>query len=293
MEMVMADGEVVTLGGPAPDPPGYDLRGVVVGSEGMMGVVTRICVRLTPEPPAIRTMLLDFPTISDAAAVVEQVIAAGVIPASLEMMDRNMLRTIEPFVHADLPVDAAAALLVEVDGTPADVEAGTDAVQRVAAANNVGHVRVAKDEDERALLWKARKSAFGACARVKPNYFLHDCVVPRSRLVEVMQAIIEITDREDLICLNVFHAGDGNLHPIIAFDRRDADEVERVKRAGDAIIRTCVEVGGTLSGEHGIGLHKMDFLVSEIGEDAVDLMRHIKSALDPLNIMNPGKIFAD
>ncbi len=290
MQMVMADGEVVQFGGPAPDPPGYDLRGVVVGSEGMVGIVTRICVRLTPEPPAIRTMLLDFPTVADAAAVVEQVIAAGVVPASLEMMDRNMLRTIEPFVNAGLPVDAAAALLVEVDGTPADVEAGTEAVQRVAAANNVGDVRVAQDEEERALLWKARKSAFGACARVKPNYFLHDCVVPRSRLVEVMEAIIDITDREGLICLNVFHAGDGNLHPIIAFDRRDADEVERVHRAGDAIIRTCVAVGGTLSGEHGIGLEKRDYMPLVFNEGDLAAQACMRAAFDPDERLNPHKV---
>ncbi len=168
MEMVLADGEVLVLGGPAPDPPGYDLRGVVVGSEGMVGVVTRICVRLTPEPPAVQTMLLDFPTVADAAEVVQEIIAAGVVPAALEMMDRNMVRIIEPFVHAGLPVDAAAVLLVEVDGTDADVAMATGVVQRVARANHVGGVRVAHDEDERALLWKARKSAFGACARVKP-----------------------------------------------------------------------------------------------------------------------------
>ena len=158
------------------------------------------------------------------------------------------------------------------------------------AANNVGHVRVAKDEDERALLWKARKSAFGACARVKPNYFLHDCVVPRSRLVEVMQAIIEITDREDLICLNVFHAGDGNLHPIIAFDRRDADEVERVKRAGDAIIRKCVEVGGTLSGEHGIGLEKRDYMPLVFTEEDLEAQACMRRAFDPDERLNPHKV---
>ncbi len=267
MEMVLADGEVLVLGGPAPDPPGYDLRGVVVGSEGMVGVVTRICVRLTPEPPAVQTMLLDFPTVADAAEVVQEIIAAGVVPAALEMMDRNMVRIIEPFVHAGLPVDAAAVLLVEVDGTDADVAMATGVVQRVARANHVGGVRVAHDEDERALLWKARKSAFGACARVKPNYFLHDCVVPRTRLVEILETITAITDREGLICLNVFHAGDGNLHPIIAFDRRDADEVARVQRAGDEIIRACVAVGGTLSGEHGIGLEKRDYMPLVFGPD--------------------------
>ncbi len=290
MEMVLADGEVLVLGGPAPDPPGYDLRGVVVGSEGMVGVVTRICVRLTPEPPAVQTMLLDFPTVADAAEVVQEIIAAGVVPAALEMMDRNMVRTIEPFVHAGLPVDAAAVLLVEVDGTDADVAMATGVVERVARANHVGGVRVAQDEDERALLWKARKSAFGACARVKPNYFLHDCVVPRTRLVEILETITAITDREGLICLNVFHAGDGNLHPIIAFDRRDADEVARVQRAGDEIIRACVAVGGTLSGEHGIGLEKRDYMPLVFGPDDLAAQACMRAAFDPQERLNPHKV---
>jgi glycolate oxidase len=290
VEIVLADGEVLVLGGPAPDPPGYDLRGVVVGAEGTVGVVTRVCVRLTPLPPAVRTMLLDFATVSQASAVVQGIIAAGVIPAALEMMDRNMTLAVEEFVHAGLPLDAAALLLVEVDGTPADVEMATAVVERVAQGHGVRTVRVAADEDERALLWKARKSAFGAVARVKPSYYLHDCVVPRTKLVEIMEAIGEITDRERVICLNVFHAGDGNLHPIIALDRSDPDEVERAMRAGDAIIRACVAVGGTLSGEHGIGVEKRDYMPLVFGEQDLEAQACLRAAFDPDARMNPHKV---
>jgi glycolate oxidase len=290
MEIVLADGEVLVLGGPAPDPPGYDLRGVVVGAEGTVGVVTRVCVRLTPLPPAVRTMLLDFATVSQASAVVQGIIAAGIIPAALEMMDRNMTLAVEEFVHAGLPLDAAALLLVEVDGTPADVEMATAVVEEVAAAHDVRTVRVAGDEDERALLWKARKSAFGAVARVKPSYYLHDCVVPRTKLVEIMEAIGEITEREQVICLNVFHAGDGNLHPIIALDRSDPDEVERAMRAGDAIIRACIAVGGTLSGEHGIGVEKRDYMPLVFGEQDLAAQASVRAAFDPDGRMNPHKV---
>ncbi len=290
VELVLADGEVMVLGGPAPDPPGYDLRGVVVGAEGTVGVVTRVCVRLTPLPPAVRTMLLDFATVSQASAVVQGIIAAGVIPAALEMMDRNMTLAVEEFVHAGLPLDAAALLLVEVDGTPADVEMATAVVERVAQGHSVRTVRVAADEDERALLWKARKSAFGAVARVKPSYYLHDCVVPRTKLVEIMEAIGEITDREGVICLNVFHAGDGNLHPIIALDRSDPDEVERAMRAGDAIIRACVAVGGTLSGEHGIGVEKRDYMPLVFSDQDLEAQACVRAAFDPDGRMNPDKV---
>jgi glycolate oxidase len=290
VEIVLSDGEVLVLGGPAPDPPGYDLRGVVVGAEGTVGVVTRVCVRLTPLPPAVRTMLLDFTTVAQASAVVQAIIAAGVVPAALEMMDRNMTLAVEEFVHAGLPTDAAALLLVEVDGTTAEVATATDVVERVARMHAVRTVRVAIDEDERALLWKARKSAFGAVARVKPSYYLHDCVVPRTKLVEIMEAISDIARREDVICLNVFHAGDGNLHPIIALDRSDPDEVERAMRAGDAIIRACVAVGGTLSGEHGIGVEKRDYMPLVFNEGDLTAQACVRAAFDPGGRMNPAKV---
>jgi glycolate oxidase len=290
VEMVRPDGEVVVLGGAAPDPPGYDLRGVVVGAEGTVGVVTRVLLRLTPLPPDVRTMLLDFATVAEASAVVQAIIAAGVIPAALEMMDRTMALAVEEFVHAGLPTDAAALLLVEVDGTPAEVVTFTEVVERVAREHGVRTVRVAQDEDERALLWKARKTAFGAVARVKPSYYLHDCVVPRTKLVEIMEAIGEITEREGVMCLNVFHAGDGNLHPIIALDRSDPDETERAMRAGDQIVRACVAMGGTLSGEHGIGVEKRDYMPLVFDHDDLQAQACVRLAFDPDGRMNPDTV---
>jgi glycolate oxidase len=290
MEIVLADGEVLRLGGTAPDPPGYDLRGFVVGGEGTLGVVTEVTVRLTRTPAEVRTMLLDFPTVRAAGEAVGGIIGGGVIPAAMEMMDQTMTIAVEAFVHADLPVDAAAMLLVEVDGTSAEVAAHLAVVEEVGARTGARRVRVARDEAERALFWKARKSAFGAVARVAPNYYLHDCVVPRTRLVEILERIGEIAARFDLVIMNVFHAGDGNLHPLIAFDRRDAAQVERVHAAGAAIIEACVAVGGVLSGEHGIGLEKRDFMPLTFSAVDLDAQARARDAFDPEGRMNPAKV---
>ena len=290
VEVVLPDGEVLMLGGPAPDPPGLDLRGVVVGSEGTVGVVTRVCLRLSPLPPAVRTVLLDFATAAEAGATVGGIIGAGVVPAAIEMMDQGMVVAVEAFTRAGLPVDAAAVVLVEVDGTPAQVAAEAAVVERVAREHGVRTVRVAADEVERALLWKARKSAFGAVARIRPNYYLHDCVVPRTRLVEVLAEIQRIGEEEGLPILNVFHAGDGNLHPLIAFDRRDPDEVARVRRAGDAILDVCIAAGGVLSGEHGIGLEKRDAMAMTFSPEDLRAQACVREAFDPEGRMNPGKV---
>ncbi len=290
MEIVLADGEVLRLGGTAPDPPGYDLRGFVVGGEGTLGVVTEVTVRLTRDPAEVRTMLLDFPTVRAAGEAVGGIIGGGVIPAAMEMMDQRMTIAVEAFVHADLPVDAAAMLLVEVDGTPEEVAAHVAVVEDVGARTGARRVRVARDEAERALFWKARKSAFGAVARVAPNYYLHDCVVPRTRLIEVLERIEAIAAEFDLVIMNVFHAGDGNLHPLIAFDRRDAEQVERVHAAGTAIIEACVAVGGVLSGEHGIGLEKRDFMPLTFSAVDLDAQARARDAFDPEGRMNPEKV---
>jgi glycolate oxidase len=290
VQLVTADGEILWLGGTAPDPPGYDLRGLVVGSEGTVGVVTQVCVRLVRNPPAVRTMLLDFPTVREAAATVSGIIAGGVVPAAMEMMTRNMCAAVEEFVHAGLPVESAAVLLVEVDGTPAQVAAEAALVEQVGRTHGVVTVRVAGDEAERALLWKARKSAFGAMARVAPNYYLHDCVVPRTSLVEVLEEIDRIAERLDLVILQVFHAGDGNLHPLIAFDRRNEEQVERVMAAGRAIIEACVAVGGVLSGEHGIGLEKRDFMGLTFSAVDLDAQARAREAFDPEGRVNPLKV---
>jgi glycolate oxidase len=290
LEMVTADAEVLWLGGTAPDPPGYDLRGFAVGGEGTLGVVTKVLVRLMRTPPAVRTMLLDFSSRRAAGAATGAIIAAGVVPAAMEMMDRLMVGAVEQFVHADLPVDAEAVLLVEVDGSPAEVAAQGAVVERVGGEQGARTVRTARDEAERALFWKARKSAFGAVARIAPNYYLHDCVVPRTRLVEVLERIAEIAAERDLIIMNVFHAGDGNLHPLIAFDRRDAAQVARVHAAGKDIIEACVAVGGVLSGEHGIGLEKRDFMPLTFSPADLDAQARARDALDPEGRLNPEKV---
>lgn len=290
VEVVMHDGEVVVLGGLAPDPPGYDLRGLFVGSEGTMGIATRICVRLTPNPPAVRTMLLDFATVADGGETVSEIIASGVVPAAIEMMDQGMIRAAEAFTHAGLPVDAAAIVLVEVDGTPTQVAEEAAHVERVARTHRVRSVRTAADEAERDLLWKARKSAFGAMARIAPNYYLHDCVVPRTRLVEVLDEIAAIGRRHDLVIVNVFHAGDGNLHPLIAFDRRDLAQTARVMQAGEDIIRKCIAVGGVLTGEHGIGIEKRDFMPLTFNAVDLEAQACTRAAFDPRGRINPDKV---
>ncbi len=290
VEVVLADGSVTVLGGLEPDAPGYDLRGCFVGSEGTMGVATRIAVRLTPDPPAVRTLLLDFVAIDDAAATVSGIIAAGIVPAALEMMDAEITRAVEDFVGAGYPRDAAAVLLVEVDGLPAGVGAQVETVQRVGRDHGARSVRVAADEAERALLWKGRKSAFGAIARVAPDYYLHDAVVPRTKLVDVLRTVYEIAAEYELTMMNVFHAGDGNLHPLIVFDRRADGVWERVQAAGDAILRACVAAGGVLSGEHGIGLEKREAMPLIFTPDDLDAQARLRDAFDPSGRANPRKI---
>jgi len=220
VEVVLPDGSVTVLGGEDPEPDGLDLRGVFVGSEGMLGIATSVCVRLTQNPPSVTTMLMDFASVEDGASTVSGIIAAGIVPAAVEMMDQLCLRAVEEYIHAGLPVESAAALLVEVVGLPEGLAAEVTRIRQIAEQHRVGSVRVAQDDEERALLWKGRKSAFGAIARIQPNYYLHDTVVPRSKLPEVLAKVYEIADRYRLQVLNVFHAGDGNLHPLLVFDAR-------------------------------------------------------------------------
>ncbi|MCU1460655.1 MAG: putative oxidase [Acidimicrobiales bacterium] len=290
IEVVLADGSVALLGGLDAEPAGYDLRGAFVGSEGTMGIATRIAVRLTPVPPAVRTLLLDFGTVADGAATVTAIIAAGIVPAALEMMDAAITRAVEEFVHAGFPADAACVLLVELDGLPAGVEADAEAVAAVGRAHGARTVRVAADETERALLWKGRKSAFGAIARIAPNYYLHDAVVPRTKLVEVLATVYAIAAEHDLVMMNVFHAGDGNLHPLIVFDKREPGVLERVEAAGAAIMKACVAAGGVLSGEHGIGLEKRDYMPLIFSADDLDAQARLRDAFDPDGMANPTKV---
>ncbi|CAB4733436.1 MAG: FAD-binding protein [Actinobacteria bacterium] len=289
-EVVLADGSRAMLGDLTAEPAGYDLRGVFVGSEGTMGIATKIAVRLTPNPPALCTMLLDFATVRDAAMAVSGIIAAGVVPAAIEMMDAAITRAVEQYVGAGYPIDAAAVLLVEVDGLAGSVEVERAIIERVGRANNARTIRVAANDAERALLWKGRKTAFGAIARIKPNYYLHDTVIPRTKLVEVLEAVYEIADRHQLLVMNVFHAGDGNLHPLLVYDAREPGILERVHQAGAEIVAVSLAAGGVLSGEHGIGLEKRKFMAQQFSADDLDHQNRARRAFDPDNVMNPGKV---
>lgn len=293
LDVVLPDGSVERLGSEGPEAAGYDLRGVVVGGEGTLGIVAAVCVRLTPLPLAVRTTLFDFERVQECAATVTAIIASGVVPAAVEMMDRGIVVAAEAFAHAGYPTDAAAILIVEVDGTPAAVDAQSRAVEAAARANRTRSVRVAANDAERALIWKGRKSAFGAVAQIAPHYHLHDCVVPRTRLVEVLAGVYAIAERHDLVVTNVFHAGDGNLHPLLSFDRRIPGTLERVLRASEEIVRLCVEVGGALSGEHGIGLEKREFMPLVFSEEDLTAQACLRTAFDPSGLMNPQKVLPD
>ncbi len=293
LDVVLPDGSVERFGSEGPEAPGYDLRGVVIGSEGTLGMVARVCVRLTPLPPAVRTMLLDFGSVEDCAATVSDIIARGVVPAALEMMDNGIVVAAENFAHAGYPTDAAAILIVEVDGLQSAVESQTREVEAAAETNNVRTIRVAADDAERALLWKGRKSAFGAVAQIAPHYHLHDCVVPRTKLVEVLAGVYAIAKHHDLIVTNVFHAGDGNLHPLLSFDRSVPGTLERVLQASEEIVRLCIDAGGALSGEHGIGLEKRDFMPLVFTADDLAAQACVRNAFDPERRMNPEKVLPE
>ncbi|GAC1657253.1 MAG: FAD-linked oxidase C-terminal domain-containing protein [Candidatus Dormibacteraceae bacterium] len=293
MEVVLADGSVHWVGGEDPDRPGLDLLGVLVGSEGTMCVITRIQVRLLALPEAVNTLMAAFPTIESASHAVSDVIAHGIVPAALEMMDDVTVGAVEAHYHAGYPTDAGAVLLVEVDGLRESAQELMEAVRGILAANEAFSVRVAGDAAERELLWAGRKGAIGALGRIKPNYYLHDGVVPRTRLPEVLRRVGEIGRHYDLPVANVFHAGDGNLHPNILFDLREAGILERVESAGEEMLRACIEAGGTLSGEHGIGLEKNAFMPWIYGPDDLAAMQMVKDVLDPRGTLNPGKVFPD
>jgi glycolate oxidase len=290
VEVVLPDGATALLGGLDPEPAGLDLRGAFVGSEGTFGIATRIAVRLTPLPPAVRTLLAGFPSLESAAAAVSGVIAAGIVPAALEMMDQRCVEAVEAYVGAGYPTGAAAVLLAEVDGLPAGVAHDSDLIDAVCRAQGATSLRLAADEAERALLWKGRKTAFGAVARIAPDYYLHDTVVPRTRLVEVLREVVSIAERHDLVVLNVFHAGDGNLHPLLVFDAREPGAIERVHAAGDEIVRASLAAGGVLSGEHGIGLEKRDLMGLQFSAVSLDAQARLRAAFDPDGVANPSKV---
>ncbi len=290
IEVVLPDGELVILGGLDAEPEGYDLRGAFIGGEGTLGIATRIAVRLTPTPPAVRTLLLAFDSIEGAAGTVSGVIAAGIVPAAMEVMDKAITVAVENFVHAGYPLDAAAVLLAEVDGLEAGVDIDAERIAGVGRANGATSVRVAADEEERSKLWKGRKTAFGAVAQIAPSYYLHDTVVPRAALARVLRSVYEIAERHRLIVVNVFHAGDGNLHPLLLFDPREPGVFDRVHEAGGEIVEASIAAGGVLSGEHGIGVEKQEYMSLMFSSDDLDHQNRLRRSFDPTCRMNPGKV---
>ncbi len=290
IEVVLPDGELAQLGGLDAEPDGLDLRGAFVGSEGTLGIATRIAVRMTKNPPEVRTLLLSFSSVRDAAATVSDIIAGGIVPAALEVMDQRITVAIENFVHAGYPIDAAAVLLAEVEGLKAGADADAEAIAEIGRSNGATRVRLAESEAERALLWKGRKTAFGAVAQLAPNYYLHDTVVPRSKLADVLEQIYEIADRHDLDVMNVFHAGDGNLHPLLLFDAREPGTIERVHAAGAEIVQASLDAGGVLSGEHGVGVEKQAYMDRLFAPADLDHQDRLRRAFDPKCRANPGKV---
>ena len=293
LKVVLPDGSVALLGDESPEPEGYDLRGVFVGSEGTFGIATEIAVRLTPNPPSVRTILLVFDAVTDGAATVSGIIAAGLVPSAMEMMDRAAVQVVEAFTHAGLPTDAAAVLLVEIDGLTEGLAASEETISEVATANNAREIRVAATPEERELFWKARKSAFGATSRLAPDYYLHDTVVPRTKLVEVLEKVYEIVERYELKVINVLHAGDGNLHPLLSFDSREKGVLERVARAAEEIMQASLDAGGVLSGEHGIGVEKRDYMARMFSDGDLAAQDTLRACFDPALLANPDKIIPE
>ena len=290
LEVVTVEGDVFEVGGKAPDAPGYDLLGVLTGSEGTLGLFTKIIVRLMPLPRETRTLLASYGSLDAASATVAGVIAEGIVPAAIEMMDRDIIHAVEAYIHAGYPPDAEAVLLMELEGHPRSVTIETDRIREICSARGAKEVRVAHDPGERERLWSGRKGALGAVARLRPRYCLHDGVVPRSRLLDTIHEVQAIARRHRLQIVSVFHAGDGNLHPMILFDTRDAEETARVHAAGDEIIRACVAAGGTITGEHGIGIEKRHLMPLVFSEADLATMARLRCAFDSLGRLNPGKV---
>ena len=291
LEVVLPDGQVVWLGDRTGQALGYDLRGAFVGSEGTLGIATKIVVRLLAKPEVTRTMLAIYDDIEDASATVSDIIAHGVIPAAVEMLDRLTIQAVEPAVHAGYPDDAGAVLLIEVDGLRESVAEQGEAVVAVCQEHHAREIRVAEAEPEREQLWAGRKGALGALGRLAPNYYILDGVVPRTKLPEVLRQVGSVGEKYGFRIANVFHAGDGNLHPNILFDERVPGEAQRVLEAGAEIMRACVDAGGSLTGEHGIGIEKQDFMAWIYSEDDLSAMARLKEAFGADERFNPGKIF--
>jgi len=291
LEIVLPSGGAVRLGSEALDAPGYDLTGLFVGSEGTFGLVTEITVKLTRNPEAVKTLLAIFESVDDATESVAEITARGITPAACEMLDGWTIRAVEDYVHAGFPLDCAAILLIEVDGLRESTKSDARSIADTCAAHGAREVRVARDARERELLWKGRKNAFGAAGRLSPSYYTQDGVIPRTKLPQTLRRIDEIGKKYNLRIGNVFHAGDGNLHPIILFDQRNEREFRDTVRAGDEILEFCIAMGGSITGEHGVGMEKDRLMPLLFTEADLALMQRVRAAFNPSDLLNPGKIF--
>jgi glycolate oxidase len=291
VELVLMDGKIVRLGGKHFDAEGYDLLGVVAGSEGLLGVVTEVTVRILPKPAAARALLIGFVTTEDAGNCVAAVIAAGIIPGGMEMMDRPAIHAAEAFVNVGYPLDVEALLIVELDGAPAEIDHLITQVEAIAREHHAASVRISGDDAERLAFWSGRKAAFPAVGRISPDYYCMDGTIPRGRLAQVLTGISALSERYGLRVANVFHAGDGNLHPLVLYDANKPGETERAEAFGSDILRLCVEVGGVLTGEHGVGVEKRDLMGTMFNESDLAHQQRVKCAFDPDGLLNPGKVF--
>jgi glycolate oxidase len=289
LEVVTVEGELLTIGGAGLDAPGYDLLALMTGSEGMLGVIVEVTVRLLPKPERAQVVLAAFDDLGKAGAAVGRIIAAGIIPAGLEMMDGPAIAAAEDFVHAGYPLDARAILLCELDGTNAEVSQEILRVRGILTDSGATEVRTARDEAERLVFWKGRKAAFPAVGRISPDYYCMDGTIPRHRLPEVLERIAELSEEYGLAVANVFHAGDGNLHPLILYDANRPGELERTEEFGGRILELCVAVGGTITGEHGVGVEKIDQMCVQFGAAELGQFHAVKAAFDPEGLLNPGK----
>lgn len=290
VEAVLADGRVVRFGGPADDYPGLDLVGAIVGSEGTLAIVTRVWVRLTRDPQGYRTMLGVFNSVDDATAAISAIIGAGIIPAALEMMDQGIVEAVEAAFHFGFPLDAQAVLLIEVDGLEAGLDQQRDRIVELCSRSGAREVRQARDQEERLKLWKCRKQAFGAIGRLSSSYCTQDGVVPRTQLPHILRRIMAIGSKHAIRIVNVFHAGDGNIHPILLFDERDAEQTRRVLEASGEILDECLKCGGSVTGEHGIGVEKIAFMSKMFAPGDLDAMARLRAAFNPLNRLSPAKM---
>ena len=291
VEMVLINGDIVRLGGKHLDAEGYDLLGLMTGSEGLLGVVTEVTVRILRKPETARALLIGFPTSEEAGRCVAEIIADGIIPGGLEMMDRPAIHAAEDFVHAGYPLDVEALLICELDGPEAEVDLLIERVETIAKRCNASSLKASTSDEERTRFWAGRKAAFPAVGRISPDYYCMDGTIPRKKLPEVLHGIAEMSKKYGLGVANVFHAGDGNLHPLILYDANKPGELERAEEYGADILKLCVEVGGVLTGEHGVGVEKRDLMEVQFDEVDLNQQQRVKCAFDPDSLLNPGKVF--